>query len=140
MTAPFNIQLSITNRNTQGGDPRFEKIKEDSQLGYQRQRQPRTLEPNCIAVANCHRRKQEKVAAPASRDETLKSTNRYLSACRDSLAAEYHHLKTELLRHTHFSCLIIQKYITNEARRYVNRMAKVCASIHRGIIAFTAMD
>jgi hypothetical protein len=61
--------------------------------------------------------------------------NQYLSTCCDSLAAEIHHLKTEILRHTNCNCLLIQQYIAGEARRCVNRMAKVCAPIHNANVA-----
>lgn len=52
----------------------------------------------------------------------MEEQNRYLSSCFDSLTTEIYYLKTQLLRHTHCNCVLIQEYITNEAKRCVDRL------------------
>ncbi|KAH6960086.1 hypothetical protein BKA56DRAFT_600463 [Ilyonectria sp. MPI-CAGE-AT-0026] len=41
------------------------------------------------------------------------------STCFNSLTAEVYHLKTQLSQHTDFSCVLIQKYMANEAKKSV---------------------
>ncbi|KNB18402.1 hypothetical protein FOXG_16061 [Fusarium oxysporum f. sp. lycopersici 4287] len=85
-------------------------------------RRRRVLERNRIAANKCRLRKRDEALALASQEEAMEDQNRYLMTCLDSLTAETYHLKTQLLRHTECNCVLIQKYITNEAQKCVNRL------------------
>ncbi|KAH6985483.1 hypothetical protein EDB80DRAFT_756604 [Ilyonectria destructans] len=80
-------------------------------------RRRRILERNRIAATKCRLRKRDEASALASSEQAMEDQNRYLSTCFDQLTAEIYHLKTQLLRHTDCNCVLIQKYIANEARR-----------------------
>lgn len=85
-------------------------------------RRRRVIERNRIAATKCRLRKRDEASALASREQAMEDKNRYLSTCFDSLTAEIYHLKTQLLRHTDCNCMLIQKYIANEAQRSVDNM------------------
>ncbi|KAJ4127437.1 hypothetical protein NW754_007766 [Fusarium falciforme] len=90
-------------------------------------RRRRVLERNRIAATKCRHRKRDEALALASREQAMEDQNRYLSTCFDSLTAEIYYLKTQLLRHTDCNCVLIQKYIANEAKKSVNGLL-VCSS------------
>jgi hypothetical protein len=82
----------------------------------------RILERNRIAATKCRVRKRDEAEALAVRKKDMYDQNRQLATCFDSLAAEVYRLKTQLLRHTDCDCVLIQRYIANEARRSVDGM------------------
>ncbi|KAH6961771.1 hypothetical protein BKA56DRAFT_637276 [Ilyonectria sp. MPI-CAGE-AT-0026] len=88
---------------------------------------PLILERNRIAATKCRLRKRDEASALASREQAMEEKNRYLSTCFDQLTAEIYHLKTQLLRHTDCNCVLIQKYIANEARKSVDGLLS-CSS------------
>ncbi|KAK7414804.1 hypothetical protein QQX98_006406 [Neonectria punicea] len=90
-------------------------------------RRRRILERNRIAATKCRLRKRDEASALASREQAMEDHNRYLSTCFDSLTAEIYHLKTQLLQHTDCGCVLIQKYIANEARKSVDGLLS-CSS------------
>ncbi|KAH8657236.1 hypothetical protein BGZ61DRAFT_371465 [Ilyonectria robusta] len=90
-------------------------------------RRRRILERNRIAATKCRLRKRDEASALASREQVMEDQNRYLSTCFDQLTAEIYHLKTQLLRHTDCNCVLIQKYIANEARKSVDGLLS-CSS------------
>ncbi|KAH7113072.1 hypothetical protein EDB81DRAFT_922343 [Dactylonectria macrodidyma] len=85
------------------------------------------LERNRIAATKCRLRKRDEASALASREQAMEDQNRYLSTCFDQLTAEIYHLKTQLLRHTDCNCVLIHKYIANEARKSVDGLLS-CSS------------
>jgi hypothetical protein len=82
----------------------------------------RALERNRVAARKCRVRKREEASALASREQALEDQNRYLYTHYKSLSTEIYLLKTELLRHMNCNCILIQEYITNEARRSMNQL------------------
>ncbi|KAH6985545.1 hypothetical protein EDB80DRAFT_732999 [Ilyonectria destructans] len=90
-------------------------------------RRRRVIERNRIAATKCRLRKRDEASALASREQAMEDQNRYLSTCFDQLTAEIYHLKTQLLRHTDCNCVLIQKYIVNEARKSVDGLLS-CSS------------
>jgi hypothetical protein len=91
-------------------------------------RRRRVLERNRIAANKCRLRKRDEALALASREEAMEDQNRYLMTLFDSLTVEIYHLKTQLLRHTKCNCVLIQKYIANEAKKCVDGML-ACSSV-----------
>lgn len=87
----------------------------------------RILERNRIAATKCRLRKRDEASALASREQAMEDQNRYLSTCFDQLTAEIYHLKTQLL-HTNCNCVLIQKYIANEARKSVDVLLSCSAA------------
>ncbi|KAJ9412741.1 hypothetical protein QL093DRAFT_2539991 [Fusarium oxysporum] len=85
-------------------------------------RRPRVLERNRMAANKCRLRKRDKALALASREEAMEDRNRYLMTCFDSLTVEIYYLKTQLLQHTDCNCVLIQKYIANEAKKCADGM------------------
>lgn len=94
-------------------------------------RRRRILERNRIAATKCRLRKRDEASALASREQAMEDQNRYLSNCFDSLTAEIYHLKTQLLRHTDCNCVLIQRYITNEAKKSVDGLLACSSSFHQ---------
>ncbi|KAF4463361.1 Transcription factor atf21 [Fusarium albosuccineum] len=90
-------------------------------------RRRRILERNRIAATKCRLRKRDEASALASREQAMEDQNRYLSSCFDALTAEIYHLKTQLLQHTDCNCVLIQKYIANEAKKTVDGLLS-CSS------------
>ncbi|KAM0393245.1 hypothetical protein HYE67_010592 [Fusarium culmorum] len=86
-------------------------------------RRRRILERNRIAATKCRLRKRDEASALASQEQAMEDQNRYLSSCFDSLTAEIYHLKTQLLQHTDCNCVLIQKYISNEAKKTVDGLS-----------------
>ncbi|KAI8649720.1 hypothetical protein NCS55_01434300 [Fusarium keratoplasticum] len=93
-------------------------------------RRRRILERNRIAATKCRLRKRDEASALASRGQVMEDQNRYLSTCFDSLTAEIYYLKTQLLRHTDCNCVLIQKYIANEAKKSVNGLLASSFAFH----------
>lgn len=83
-------------------------------------RRKRILERNRVAATKCRLRKRDESSALASQEQAMGDQNRYLSTSFDQLTTEIYHLKTQLLQHTDCSCVLIQKYIANEARKSVD--------------------
>lgn len=94
-------------------------------------RRRRILERNRIAATKCRLRKRDEASALASREQAMEDQNRYLSNCFDSLTAEIYHLKTQLLRHTDCNCVLIQRYISNEAKKSVDGLLACSSSFHQ---------
>jgi hypothetical protein len=92
-------------------------------LPPQRQRRRRILERNRLAATKCRIRKRDEASALATREQEMEDHNRYLASVYDGLAAEIYELKTQLLRHTECGCVLIQRYIANEAKRSVDNLA-----------------
>lgn len=86
-------------------------------------RRRRILERNRIAATKCRLRKRDEASALASREQQMEDQNRYLASTFDSLTTEIYQLKTQLLRHTECNCVLIQRYIANEARKSVDVLA-----------------
>ncbi|KAJ4175646.1 hypothetical protein NW767_015717, partial [Fusarium falciforme] len=78
-------------------------------------RKRRIVERNRIAATKCRTRKRDEASALVSLEEAMEDKNRYLSSYVGSLNAEVYYLKTQVLRHTHCNCVLIQKYIASEA-------------------------
>ncbi|KAH6984218.1 hypothetical protein BKA56DRAFT_580757 [Ilyonectria sp. MPI-CAGE-AT-0026] len=87
------------------------------------------LERNRIAATKCRLRKRDEASAFAFREQAIEDQNRYLLTCFDQLTAEIYHLKTQLLRHTDCNCVLIQKYIANEARKSVDGLLSCSSAI-----------
>ena len=94
-------------------------------------RRRRILERNRIAATKCRLRKRDEASALASREQAMEDQNRYLSNCFDSLTAEIYHLKTQLLRHTDCNCVLIQRYIANEAKKSVDGLLGCSSAFHQ---------
>jgi hypothetical protein len=88
-------------------------------------RQRKTLERNRAAARKCRVRKRNDESTLSSREQAAEDQNRYLSGTYNSLVAEVYFLKTELLRHTNCNCTLIQEYISNEAKRTVEKMGRL---------------
>ena len=82
----------------------------------------RALERNRIAAKKFRVRKREEASALASRKQALEDQNRYLYTHYKFLSTEIYLLKFELLRHINCDCTLIQEYITNEARRSMDKL------------------
>ncbi|KAM6514350.1 hypothetical protein FALCPG4_015499 [Fusarium falciforme] len=82
-------------------------------------RRRRVQERNRIAAAKCRARKADEASALASLAEDMEDQNRHLSEVVDSAKAEIYSLKAQMLRHTHCNCVLIQKYIAQEAKNCV---------------------
>jgi hypothetical protein len=80
------------------------------------------LERNRAASSKCRVRKRDEASMLASREQAMEDQNRQLSACFDSLRAEICTLKALLLQHTECGCVLIQKYIANEAKKAVDTL------------------
>lgn len=102
--------------------PHLKEESEDDDDLPKDPRRRRVLERNRIAATKCRLRKRDEASALASREQAMEDQNRYLSTCFESLTAEIYHLKTQLLRHTDCNCILIQKYITNEAKKSVDSL------------------
>ncbi|KAH6961869.1 hypothetical protein BKA56DRAFT_623837 [Ilyonectria sp. MPI-CAGE-AT-0026] len=92
--------------------------------------QRRVLERNRIAVTKCRLRKRDEASSLASRERAMEDQNRCLSTCFDYLTAEIYYLKTQLLRHTDCNCVLIQKYIANEAKKSVDGLLACSSAFH----------
>ncbi|KAF5024707.1 hypothetical protein F66182_3221 [Fusarium sp. NRRL 66182] len=93
-------------------------------------RRRRILERNRIAATKCRLRKRDEASALASQEQAIEDQNRYLSSSFDSLTAEIYHLKTQLLQHTDCNCVLIQKYIANEAKKTVDGLISCSPAFH----------
>lgn len=59
-----------------------------------------------------------------SNEQDLEKINFNLTSCLKDLAIEAQQLKVNLLQHTNCECTLIQKYIRNEAQRFIERREK----------------
>ncbi|KAL4723897.1 hypothetical protein ACLX1H_009542 [Fusarium chlamydosporum] len=111
-------------RKPKGGPKDSDKARQEIELDEDElpkdPRRRRILERNRIAATKCRLRKRDEASALASQEQAMEDQNRYLSSCFDSLTAEIYHLKTQLLQHTDCNCVLIQKYISNEAKKTVD--------------------
>ncbi|KAF5671227.1 hypothetical protein FHETE_4197 [Fusarium heterosporum] len=65
-------------------------------------------------------KKREKERKLESTEKEIEKAHRDLSACAEDLTQQVHKLKMDLLQHVDCDCVLIQKYIASEARRYVS--------------------
>ncbi|KAF4344146.1 transcription factor atf21 [Fusarium beomiforme] len=118
-------------RKPKGGAKEPGKVRQEIELDEddlpKDPRRRRILERNRIAATKCRLRKRDEASALASQEQAMEDQNRYLSSCFDSLTAEIYHLKTQLLQHTDCNCVLIQKYIANEAKKTVDGLVS-CSS------------
>ncbi|KAH8168469.1 bZIP transcription factor domain-containing protein [Sarocladium implicatum] len=82
----------------------------------------RVMERNRIAATKCRTRKRSEASTLASCEQQMEEQHRQLSSCFESLRHELYVLKTQLLQHTDCNCVLIQRYIANEAKKSVDRM------------------
>ncbi|KAM0200403.1 hypothetical protein ACHAPA_004869 [Fusarium lateritium] len=129
-----NPQQKKRGRKPKGGPKDPQKVHHDIGLDEddlpKDPRRRRILERNRIAATKCRLRKRDEASALASQEQAMEDQNRYLSSCFDSLTTEIYHLKTQLLQHTDCNCVLIQKYIANEAKRTVDGLSS-CTSAFR---------
>ena len=92
-------------------------------------RKRRIVERNRIAATKCRTRKRDEASALVSLEEAMEDKNRYLSSYVDSLNAEVYYLKTQVLRHTHCNCVLVQKYIASEATKCVDGLLACSSAI-----------
>jgi hypothetical protein len=134
VAAPSPPQQKKRGRKPKGGPKDSHKVHHDIGLDEddlpKDPRRRRILERNRIAATKCRLRKRDEASALASQEQAMEDQNRYLSSCFDSLTAEIYHLKTQLLQHTDCNCVLIQKYIANEAKRTVDGLSS-CTSAFR---------
>jgi hypothetical protein len=76
-------------------------------------------ERNRVASNKCRIRKQEDERKLKSAEQHMEKLNRDLSTCATDLKSQVNDLKMMLLQHTNCNCVLIQEYITNEARRFI---------------------
>lgn len=105
-----------------------EELDDDDLIKDPRRR--RVLECNRITSTKCRLRKHDEASALASREQAMEDQNRYLSTYFDSLTAEIYYLKTQLLQHTDCNCVLIQKYIANEAKKSVDALLACSSAFH----------
>ncbi|KAH7009556.1 hypothetical protein EDB80DRAFT_713509 [Ilyonectria destructans] len=86
--------------------------------------QQRILKRNRIAAMKCRLRQREEAFALASHKQAIEDQHRNLSSIWDQLTTEIYELKTQLLRHTHCNCTLIQKYISREATKSVDQLLR----------------
>ncbi|KAF4453962.1 Transcription factor atf21 [Fusarium austroafricanum] len=129
--APSSPKQKKRGRKPKGGAKDSGKAREEIELDEddlpKDPRRRRILERNRIAATKCRLRKRDEASALASQEQAMEDQNRYLSSCFDSLTAEIYHLKTQLLQHTDCNCVLIQKYIANEAKKTVDGLLS-CSS------------
>ncbi|KAF4998996.1 hypothetical protein FGRMN_2795 [Fusarium graminum] len=65
-------------------------------------------------------KKRDKERKLESTEKEIEKAHRDLSACAEDLTQQVHKLKMDLLQHVDCDCVLIQKYIASEARRYVS--------------------
>ncbi|KAH7141700.1 hypothetical protein EDB81DRAFT_898933 [Dactylonectria macrodidyma] len=99
-------ELEDTDSKAHAGDPHQQRIRKR----------------NRIAATKCRLRKRDEAFALASHQQAIEDQNRNLSSIWDQLTTEIYELKTQLLRHTHCNCTLIQKYIAYEATKSVNKL------------------
>lgn len=80
------------------------------------------MERNRIAATKCRTRKRSEATTLASAEREMEEQHRQLRACFESLRHERYILKTQLLQHTNCDCVLIQRYIVNEAKKSVDEM------------------
>ncbi|KAH7244051.1 uncharacterized protein BKA55DRAFT_540966 [Fusarium redolens] len=128
---PSSPKQKKRGRKPKGGANESGKFRQEIELDEddlpKDPRRRRILERNRIAATKCRLRKRDEASALASQEQAMEDQNRYLSSCFDSLTAEIYHLKTQLLQHTDCNCVLIQKYIANEAKKTVDGLLS-CSS------------
>lgn len=76
-------------------------------------------ERNRIASNKFRVKKRQDARELQSAEEHMERINRDLSTCLTNLTLQVYDLKMKLLQHTDCDCALIQKYIANEAHRYI---------------------
>ncbi|KAH7169801.1 uncharacterized protein B0J16DRAFT_351571 [Fusarium flagelliforme] len=94
----------------------------------------RDKERNRVASNKLRAKKRENAKKLKSEAEDMERINRHLSSCVADLTLEVYDLKTRLLQHTDCDCSRIQKYIVDEAHRYISRLGAGSAT------SFAALD
>ncbi|KAJ0122817.1 Uncharacterized protein HZ326_31600, partial [Fusarium oxysporum f. sp. albedinis] len=84
----------------------------------------RVKERNRVASNKLRAKKRENAKKLKSDAEDMERINRHLSSCVADLTLEVYNLKMRLLQHTDCDCSLIQKYIADEAHRYISRLAQ----------------
>lgn len=82
----------------------------------------KVLERNRVAATKCRTRKRSEASTLAQCEQEMEDRNRQLSATFEELRHEIYILKTQLLQHNNCSCVLIQKYIANEAKKSVDKL------------------
>ncbi|KIL83633.1 hypothetical protein FAVG1_13154 [Fusarium avenaceum] len=80
---------------------------------------------NRTAATNSRYRKREEMEKMHSNKQDLEKINLNLTSCLKDLVIEAQQLKMNLLQHTNCECTLIQKYIQNEAQRFIKRREKI---------------
>ncbi|KAM0342535.1 hypothetical protein ACHAPU_009509 [Fusarium lateritium] len=75
---------------------------------------------NGRAPSNVNIRKRDKERKLESTKKGIEKANRDLSTYVQDLTRQVHRLKMDLLQHADCDCVLIQKYVASEARRYVS--------------------
>jgi hypothetical protein len=79
-------------------------------------------ETNRVASNKIRAKKRENAKKLKSDAEGTERINRHLSSCVADLTLEVYNLKMRLLQHSDCDCTQIQKYIADEAHRYISRL------------------
>lgn len=79
---------------------------------------------NRTAATTFRDRKREEIEKMHSNEQDLEKINLNLTSCLKDLVIEAQQLKVNLLQHTNCECTLIQKYIRNEAQRFIERREK----------------
>jgi hypothetical protein len=82
----------------------------------------KVLERNRVAATKCRSRKRSEASTLAQCEQEMEDRNRQLSATFEELRHEIYVLKTQLLQHNNCNCVLIQKYIANEAKKSVDKL------------------
>lgn len=82
----------------------------------------KVLERNRVAATKCRTRKRSEASTLAQCEQEMEDRNRQLSATFEELRHEIYVLKTQLLQHNSCNCVLIQKYIANEAKKSVDKL------------------
>lgn len=82
----------------------------------------KVLERNRVAATKCRSRKRSEASTLAQCEQEMEDRNRQLSATFEELRHEIYILKTQLLQHNNCNCVLIQKYIANEAKKSVDKL------------------
>ncbi|KAI8417363.1 hypothetical protein FOFC_03676 [Fusarium oxysporum] len=93
----------------------------------------RVKERNRVASSKLRAKRRENAKKLQSEAEDMERINRHLSSCVADLTLEVYNLKMRLLQHTDCDCSLIQKYIANEAHRYIS-------DLRRSATTFASLD
>lgn len=84
------------------------------------QQRKRILERNRVATTKCRIRERGEASMLITCEQAIEGQNRELWAGFNALLAEIYALRTQLLQHTDCGCVLIQKYIANEAKKPID--------------------